>query len=939
MHTSYAFITGYKQRIANLSVPQPPPRGARQAPPRDAPNAPVERRKLLSRFRQFLSEEEKFWISLVTWFRRTFDLHEAQPILVSLEMVSANPEDNPDPVPEGRTTRGYLLPRHSDTVIQCTPEQRQAKLSSVSKALIFLGDIARYKEQYNEAGGRPKAGVEAGPPARTSGKNKKTPIPRARDYEKARQRYEQARTLVPHEGNPSNQLAILSSYQMDTFNAIVHYYRAICVQQPYDGAAENMGKSLKKSLDFWNTKGKAKQQEATVPRLKIEVFKEQIIALHAHWGQYQGVETMDPESLQASDELCKSSISLFHDLIAGLLLHSEVISKIVILGLGALWKYRMLRSPGAKRRPRSNPRVEAQISGHLLAVLRSLLEVGLQELADDPAGDTDDIAQKISATLRRMLPALRMANKWLRTNYRFYANDEKKLPVEGVAEFWKVYTRFFTTLGQKFPIEQLTRLETPLDEDLDIRGFLPLTKLMVTDSPGESVDRAQVHPNEEQLMRIWDLLGDAKALAQTKVRSFPCCFRNSHLTLDKDTPIAYDDRVFSIKGQENSAPLAPVQIQPRRPVPPQIVETESDAMETDDDPVNDAIRAVIDADTDEEVVYPRSVRVLCFPKVSMINCVPSRNIRASPPPRLTSDLPQTIPQHMITPPHVIRQLTSPLNLGLPQLPSPNIQPLHISPPRFPPPVSPPRVQPTSRRGSEIFSHMVPTHVDVRARTLSVSQPKSAGTTAQDLLNGVLGLPSNTNDPAPAATTLYSGLGGLTSSVWSPPNDTRYPPVGGRHQRSFSQLNPSLAPGMKPGSGVGNGLGPIDGLSPFLPPSSLPQSSSQLSWQPSQPSQPHTDITPHPRLNPIGHHRTQSSGVPPYLTSPNSATSNLFNIRPTQPITGASVNFNPIDTSEGLGSGPSNYPLARQGLSPTSQALPFNLPFGNSLGIQGGGWER
>lgn len=611
MHTSYAFITSYKQRIANLSTPQPPPRGARQAAPREPPSAPVERRKLLSRFRQFLSEEEKFWISLVAWFRRTFNLHEVQPILVSLEMVSTNPDDNPDPVPDGRA-RGYLFPRHSDTVIQCTPEQRQVKVSSVSKALIFLGDIARYKEQYNEAGGRPKAGVETGPPARTSGKNKKTPIPRARDYDKARQRYEQARALVPHEGNPSNQLAILSSYQMDTFNAIVHYYRAICVQQPYDGAAENMGKSLKRSLDFWNTKGKAKQQEAIVPRLKIEALKEQIIALHAHWGQYQGVEMVDPESLQASEELCQSSVSLFHDLIAGLLLQSEVITKIIILGLGALWKHRMLRSPGAKRRPRSNPRVEAQISGHLLAIFRSLLEVGLQELADDPAGDTDDIAQKISATLRRMLPALRMINKWLRTNHRFYASDEKKQPVEGVAEFWKVYTRFFTTLGQKFPIEQLTRLETPLDEDLDIRGFLPLTKLMVTDNSGEGVDRAQVHPNEEQLMRIWDLLGDAKTLAQTKVRSFPRCFWNNHLMFDKDTPITYDDRIFSVKGQENSAPPVPIPVLPRRPVPPPIAETESDAMETDDDPVNDAIRAVIDADTDEEVVYPRSVQYSAY---------------------------------------------------------------------------------------------------------------------------------------------------------------------------------------------------------------------------------------------------------------------------------------------------------------------------------------
>ena len=609
MHTSYAFITGYKQRITNLSTPQPPPpRGARQAAPREPPNAPVERRKLLSRFRQFLSEEEKFWISLATWFRRTFDLHEAQPILVSLEIVSADPEDNPDPAPDART-RGYLFPRHTDTVIQCTSEQRQNKLSGISKALIFLGDIARYKEQYNESGGRPKAGHETGPPARTSGKNKKAPIPRARDYEKARQRYEQARALVPHEGNPSNQLAILSAYQTDTFNAIFHYYRAICVQQPYETAAENMGRSLKRALDFWNTKGKAKQQEATAPRLRIEVLKEQIIALHAYWGQYQGVETVDSESLQASEELCESSVSVFHDLIAGLLLQSEVISKIVVLGLGALWKHRMVRSPGAKRRPRSNPRVEAQISGHLLAIFRSLLEVGLQELADDPAGDTDDIAQKISATLRRMLPALRMINKWLRANHRFYASDEKKQPVEGVAEFWKVYTRFFTTLGQKFPIEQLTPLETPLDEDLDIRGFLPLTKLMVTENSEEGVNRAQVHPNEEQLMRIWDLLGDAKALAQTKVQLFPHCFWNSPLMLDKDTPITYDNYIFSLKGQETTVSPPQKSAQPRRPVLPSITGAESDMAETDDDRVNDAIWAVIGVDSDEEVVYPRLVRV------------------------------------------------------------------------------------------------------------------------------------------------------------------------------------------------------------------------------------------------------------------------------------------------------------------------------------------
>jgi hypothetical protein len=286
-----------------------------------------------------------------------------------------------------------------------------------------------------------------------------------------------------------------------------------------------------------------------------------------------------------------------------------------------------------------------------------------------------------------------------------------------------------------------------------------------------------------------------------------------------------------------------------------------------------------------------------------------------------------IHQH-VTPPHPIRQFFVPPDDLVPQLPSPDRYPLSISPPRIPPHLSPPRPRP----GSDIFANMVPTHVDVRARALSLSQPKSTGTTAQDLLNGVLGLNTSTNDPAPAASPLFSGLGGLAPSAWSVQNDIRHPPIGQqRHQRSVSQINP-------PGTRPGNGLGLIIGSSPFLPTSSLPQSSSQLSWQSDQPSQPHTDFTLHHRPNPIGHHRVPSSGVP-HLMSPSSLTSTPINVRPAQPVPSAPFNLNAIDTSGGLGGESSNDFLLRRGLPPTSQPLLYNLPFGNSLGIQDHGWER
>jgi hypothetical protein len=64
-----------------------------------------------------------------------------------------------------------------------------------------------------------------------------------------------------------------------------------------------------------------------------------------------------------------------------------------------------------------------------------------------------------------------------------------------------------------------------LEEDVDMRGFLPLKKLMVGEEKGEVESKgegnkaaAQVHPNEEQLMRIADLLNDAKLLTEFEVR-------------------------------------------------------------------------------------------------------------------------------------------------------------------------------------------------------------------------------------------------------------------------------------------------------------------------------------------------------------------------------------------------------------------------------------
>jgi hypothetical protein len=272
----------------------------------------------MQRFRQFLAEEEKFWTQLVVRLRRSFGLDEAQSALVALKILSsdeattitdAHTQESPEqpshregPASNGRNQFQFPPEDSTPSAPLQSSEERAGRLTILSKAMVCLGDIARYRELYNESGGRPKAGhEESSLPARKIARNKRggapgmEVIPRARNYDKAQQCYEQARLLVPYEGNPSHQLAILASYQKDLFGSLIHYYRALCVLQPYDTASENLGTVLNKALDQWKTRtkrekekngGKAAERNGSsplAPRLRVENFKEKVVVLHALW--------------------------------------------------------------------------------------------------------------------------------------------------------------------------------------------------------------------------------------------------------------------------------------------------------------------------------------------------------------------------------------------------------------------------------------------------------------------------------------------------------------------------------------------------------------------------------------------------------------------------------------------------------------------------------
>ncbi|KAF9078548.1 hypothetical protein BDP27DRAFT_15877 [Rhodocollybia butyracea] len=648
MQTSYSFISDYKQRLARIE------RATQRQPPGQSRHGPVEYRKLLQRFRQFLADEDKFWTQFVVRYHRSFSLDEAHPALVALGLVS-EVADSPEELSPINGRNHFQFPP-STSFAPTSSSDRESRLTIVSKALVCLGDIARYREQYNESGGRSRVGPEEEGKGRKRNKRGGPPIadiPRPRNFERARTCYEQAKLLTPHDGNPSHQLAIIASYEKDMFTSLVHYYRSLCVKHPYETASENMAGLLSRTLEQRNTSGKKEVPPdiAHVPKVLIEEFKHKVVVLHALWRL--GNESDDSTMVKEASNI----YARFYDLVSERHLPEDFITRLVTLAQGALWKIRMLQdasSNNIKSRPRSfvaslpSPVIEARIYTHLLSLFRALLQVSIEKLKEPPPVDSDkDLAQRLIVEFRRTLPAMRIAGKWLRANYKYVMGDPEAqgnrkgkakhttessgiispLSTETI-DFWRTYAEFLRALSRTFPQDRLPDLNFALTEDIEMKGFRPLKGYMdlqrntngTNGKEGLPLKESEVHPNDLHLMRIKDILSDAKALVEME-----------------NSPLAIYGNQFVVRGVESQVQPIPSMLPPtiNQPVSPAFREQEDDAMteltsNTDDAVIRDAFTHLNEGDDDDDddevdrIVWdpnPRFFSVTSMHVMAMLNII------------------------------------------------------------------------------------------------------------------------------------------------------------------------------------------------------------------------------------------------------------------------------------------------------------------------------
>jgi len=186
----------------------------------------------------------------------------------------------------------------------------------------------------------------------------------------------------------------------------------------------------------------------------------------------------------------------------------------------------------------------------------TLLQILLREVEhvfaeDDQLGEVmsrKDNPNRISPTVRRILPCLRQYSSWLVSCVsHLVALENHEFVGVQVTEFWRIYADALTLLAATFQKADMPDVDYLLEEDEDTIAFSPFTnpntsrRYVQADgltprprSRDQGIQRH--HPSVEMLFRVRGLLEDGISLATKQVRHLPLSIKVKQLThLQSDT--------------------------------------------------------------------------------------------------------------------------------------------------------------------------------------------------------------------------------------------------------------------------------------------------------------------------------------------------------------------------------------------------------------------
>ncbi|XP_072275863.1 nonsense-mediated mRNA decay factor SMG7 isoform X2 [Pyxicephalus adspersus] len=293
---------------------------------------------------------------------------------------------------------------HCGTVVK--PQSRSCAYIC-QHCLVHLGDIARYRNQTSQA----------------------------ESY------YRHAAQLVPSNGQPYNQLAILASSKGDHLTTIFYYCRSIAVKFPFPAASTNLQKALSKALE---------SREEVKKRWGVSDFIKAFIKFHGHVYLTKNLDKVSPLREQLEEQ--------FKNMLFQKAFNAQQLVHITVINL---FQLHHLRSFGTEAEQQSFSTEEELCWSQLLALFMSFLGILCRSPLKTHHCDDTSCADP--------LPAIKVSLDWMKLRPSVF----QEAAVEERQYVWP----WLISLLNSFHVleEDLTNANMlPLPEEFELQGFLAL---------------------------------------------------------------------------------------------------------------------------------------------------------------------------------------------------------------------------------------------------------------------------------------------------------------------------------------------------------------------------------------------------------------------------------------------------------------------------------
>ncbi|XP_068196457.1 nonsense-mediated mRNA decay factor SMG7 isoform X2 [Antennarius striatus] len=314
--------------------------------------------------------------------------------------------------------------------------------------LVHLGDIARYRNQTSQA----------------------------ESY------YRHAAQLVPSNGQPYNQLAILASSKGDHLTTIFYYCRSIAVKFPFPAASTNLQKALSKALE---------SRDEVKTKWSVSDFIRAFIKFHGH--------VYLSKSLDKLDTLREKLEEQFQRLILQKAFSSQQLVHITIINLFELHHLRDLTADGEQSYSGEQQIVWFQQLGLFMSFLGVMFSRALlnKNRGEEIMGECP-------------LPAIKVSLDWLKLRPSIFL----EAAVDKRQYIWPWLVSILNSFQPKED-DVTCSSATPLPEEFELQGFLALRPALrsldfTKGHQGILVDRdgLPVHTRHQRLISLGKWVAD-----------------------------------------------------------------------------------------------------------------------------------------------------------------------------------------------------------------------------------------------------------------------------------------------------------------------------------------------------------------------------------------------------------------------------------------------